>query len=155
MSKHRIAIKLQTPRTREEAADIMAMLKDTALTLQDAQTEMGQKIADIQRCYVPIVERLTREMNQLTGELQRWADANPNEFPGLRGKGAKSLEFLHGTIGYFGTEEFIDRAKIIKDRESIGTEKLASVGVKIEQAETFFAEPTLEQVQPRQVREAA
>lgn len=115
------------------------------------------------------IDSLGKDIEQKTGLLQQWAEASPEEFPA----GKKSIEFLHGRIGFrTGTPKLktlagwtwdkvkgvLDaafvRTKVEADKEAllgayargeVSDAVLRTVGISVVQEEAFFVEPKIEE----------
>ena len=56
------------------------------------------------------------------------------------------LEFLKQRLGarYVRIKEEIDKDRLLADRETLGKDKMASMGVEVVQDESFFVDPKRE-----------
>jgi phage host-nuclease inhibitor protein Gam len=81
-------------RTRaEELLGEIASLKVDDRTLK---TQMDRELTEVRDRYTGSIVTLEKQIEEKTVLLESWAAANPAEFP----KGRKSLELLHGVLGY-------------------------------------------------------
>ena len=99
-------------------------------------------------------------------DLESWARLHPEAFPA----GKRSLDMVHGTLGfretppamrlrkgvkeehviellrtngmsgYVRTVDEIDRSSLLADREAIGAEKLAALGLRVAHDDRFYVE---------------
>jgi phage host-nuclease inhibitor protein Gam len=178
MKSPRIKKQLSPTLTR---SDIDLLLSDLQLTCANEQRILALKneqIAKVEQSYALDLAALDTAKATLTGQIQRWAEANPAEF----GK-KKSIEtpcgkfgFRTGTpklsplnrkwtwasilaamksnpfwAGWVRIKEEVDKEKILADARpsELSTDLLATVGIRVTQDETFFIEPKLEQSEPR------
>jgi phage host-nuclease inhibitor protein Gam len=96
MSKNRIKKSLPTIASREEAE---ATLGEIALiTLQRAKcaAQMDNEITIVRSKYEANLAAYSDSLKEKTDSLCAWAEANPTAFP----KDRKSIQFVHGTIGF-------------------------------------------------------
>jgi phage host-nuclease inhibitor protein Gam len=179
MSKSRIKKPVEVIRTREEADRLLGDIASLKSKEQQITGEMNEAITALRRNYDAQLVTLGADLDEKTAIVKDWADANPAEF-GER----KSLALTHGEIGYrignpalktlagwtwdrvlerlrqggwmsqyLRIKQEVDKEKIIADRATLG-ESLASIGVRVVQAETFFIEPKIETPETR-LQEAA
>lgn len=69
-----------------------------ALTLEEraAKTAMDHELTAVRAKYEGALDTLQKQIGDKTALLESWAAANPGEFP----KNRKSIDLLHGTVGY-------------------------------------------------------
>jgi len=101
-AKHRNAI-----RTRAEAEAATGRAVELQRDLNALTIEMDAKIHEIRIPYEDRVDRLNRDLNDAVLELEAWAQENPGEFP----KDRKSIEFVHGKLGFRLGNHKIKRGK--------------------------------------------
>lgn len=157
--------------TRADAEEALGRLAEKSYQRELLNAELDLKLKAIREDYEGRISALTSEINQAFDALNIWADGHPNEF-GAR----KSLEMVHGSIGYRTgqprlkllrgwTWERVAQAvqqvlpkylrirteankdALLDDRDAIGTDRLADIGVSVVQDETFFVTPKQEAVQ--------
>lgn len=156
--------------TREDLEAAMGRYAKAAIERSQTALAMEQELALVRGRY----ERRMAEQDGLIegcfAALEAWAALHPEEFAerrtlelthgtlGLR-TGTPALKCVKGVkwehvlerikqsgLGHVYTRvaEDVDKAKLIADRETLGDERLRTFGVRIEQAERFFAEPRLD-----------
>jgi phage host-nuclease inhibitor protein Gam len=173
--KTRRKIQLPALRNRTDAEIAMSDLAQAITSQRKVVADRDAAVLAInERCAEPLAE-LDKRITALTENLAAWAEAHPEEFP----KGLKSLRLNAGTIGFrTGTPKLalLSRAwnweKVLQavqgmlpnfvrnkpevDKEAILGQRdelayiLPSVGLKVTQAESFFAEPDLTPMESRQ-----
>ena len=154
-------------------ADVEATVGELAmleLNREAMVNSMEQRLKMVREEYEVELARINGLIQEKFPSLQQWADTHPDEF-GKR----KSLELLHGTIGY-RTGQFqckplpgwtwdkviawllnkslgytvtkvnVDKEKLIADRETLTEQGLADRGVRVFQEEAFFLEPKRESI---------
>lgn len=167
-----------TDRTSAELAlqDLATLANAQRKIIADRDAEM-LKIGE--RC-APHLAKIENSINSLTQQLQRWAEANPSEFP----KDRKSIPMSAGTIGFrtgtpklallsrawswdkvlssiklsgffpsfIRTKEEVDKDAILGDYSDkiVADFELTALGLKVTQTESFFIEPNLTDTDPRQ-----
>ena len=152
--------------TREQAEAAMDALSLAVHRRDKLQAEMNLKLTAVRETYETELATLAETIKTETGRLRDWADADPTLFDKSR-----SLKLLHGTIGYrlgnwavklirgfkmeravalaktilgpayVRTKEELDKDSILAERARIPPAQLASCGLRLEQAEAFFATP--------------
>jgi phage host-nuclease inhibitor protein Gam len=96
MKKPRIKIKLPTVASRDEAEALVGEIQlITANQLRTSAT-MDAQLAHVRERYEGNLAAYAEALKTKTDALRAWAEANPDEFP----KGRKSIQFVHGTIGF-------------------------------------------------------
>jgi len=135
---------------------------------------MEEHILEVRDNYAPRLAYTAAKIGPLLKSAAAWAKKNPGEFRGL-----KSIEMTHGTVGYrtgqpklkllkgwtwekvlatlkplyVRTKREPDKEALLAARRDIGAEGFASVGLLVDQDETFFVEPKREPVQAVEVKE--
>lgn len=156
--------------SRQDAEKTVGLVSRTPAALNELRIQMDRKIADIREQYEGTLDRLQVDLERHVAALEAWASANPDEFPA----GRKSVEFVHGTIGFrtgqprlkpargstwdkvarkiegLGLARFlrrkveVDREAIIGARDTLTAAEMLAMGVSVVQDETFFVEPKAE-----------
>lgn len=152
--------------TREQAEAAMDALSVAAHRLARLEADMNLKLTAVREKYEEEMAGLAAAVKTETERLRAWADAHPEEFDSSR-----SVKLLHGVVGYrlgnwavklirgfkadravalvknvlgpayVRTKEEIDKELILADRAQIPTDALTSCGLRLEQAESFYATP--------------
>jgi phage host-nuclease inhibitor protein Gam len=158
-----------TLRSREQAEACVAQIAALTLDLDDLRLRMDARIKSVRDEYQDSIADCEAELEAELRLVEEWARANAAEFAAR-----KSLEFVHGVIGfrignptlrtvkgatwafvlerlaelrlfsYVRTKTEPDKEKLLADREKLGPDRLGEIGVRVEQAETFFVEPRRE-----------
>jgi phage host-nuclease inhibitor protein Gam len=157
--------------TRADAEEALGRLAEKSYRRDMLTAELDLKLKQIREGYEEQIAALTAEIDQAFDALNIWADGHPNEF-GTR----KSLDMVHGTLGYRTGQPRLkllrgwtwervaaavqqvlpkylrirteaNREAILDDRDVLGAERLADVGVQVCQDESFFVTPKQEAVQ--------
>lgn len=89
-------IKFVTPLTRNLAEEMLGDIATLTLELNDNKITMDREIAAVREKYESPIAKLGEQIDDKVAVLDAWAKANPEEFP----KNRKSIEFVHGVIGY-------------------------------------------------------
>jgi len=89
-------IKFTQPITRERAEALLGEVATLTLERNSLQTEMDVRITDVRTDYEGRMSELKTGIEEKVALLEAWAGANPDQFP----KDRKSLEFVHGKLGY-------------------------------------------------------
>lgn len=150
--------------TREEAEAAMRDLCITTHKLEGEQAAMNEALARVREKYEAEIQALKETSELLQAKINSWADKHPDEFAKK-----KSVEMVHGICGYrtsppalktvrgvtwakvvgllknafpsyVRTKDEVDKEALIANRNVIGTAALMTVGLRVEQAETFFIE---------------
>lgn len=82
--------------SRTRAEELLGEIATLKLEERDQKTAMDRGITSIKEQYEVSLVALGKQIEEKTAILESWAAANPGEFP----KGRKSIELLHGIIGY-------------------------------------------------------
>lgn len=153
--------------------------KNTA-TIKKKEAAMNEKIAQLQQKFSEEVNSMIEENGKLTGEIQAFCMANKQDFEkertmklatgelGYRNNPPKVMQLnrkysINTTIElvkkifkgeYLRVKEEIDKESILADYSSkeLNDTKLASVGLKIDQGETFFIKPNWEALVDQETR---
>ena len=153
-------------KTRDQAESAMDALSLAVHRRDKLQAEMNLRLTAVREKYEAELAELAETVTAETARLRDWADANPSLFDA-----ARSLKLLHGTIGYrlgnwavklirgfkmeravalaktilgpsfVRTKEELDKDSILAERARIPPAQLASCGLRLEQAEAFYATP--------------
>jgi len=176
-------IKLNTPTIKSRAAleDVLGQIR--SLTIARNQTQL-QLEAEKTRLDEKYGERITEDQKQieaLTESVRVWVEANDSEFGGLKSaefthatigwrtgqptlktltgwtwdRVLEKIKFLGGRwSGYIRQKEEINKQALINDRELLSPQDFRDVGLRINQEESFFIEPNIEELENRQTTEA-
>ncbi|MHC1762897.1 MAG: host-nuclease inhibitor Gam family protein [Verrucomicrobiia bacterium] len=177
--KNRIKLTRPAIKSRLDLEDIVRAIADLTLERNIQQTNLDQELTSIRAEYEATLTRLSQDLDEKVELVRAWAEANPDEFKGL-----KSLDLVHGVIGwrtgqptlktltgwtwdrvleklkaigwfsYVRSKEEVNKQQILAERETIAPENLRNIGVKVVQAEAFYVEPKLEELENRQTVEA-
>ena len=158
--------KLPKIKTREAAEASMDLLARATHRRDKLEAEMNLRLTKVRAGYEEDLAVLAETIKNETARLRDWADSDPT----LLGK-ARSIKLLHGTIGYrlgnwavklirgfkaeravalvksiigpgsVRTKEELDKELLLADRARYPAETLASCGLRLEQAESFYATP--------------
>lgn len=131
---------------------------------------MSKKIDDIRAAYDATFADIDTSLAAAEADIEAWAALHHAEFVPR-----KSLELLHGTIGYRTGQPALktikgvrwqdvmtllarhpayirtilepDKEAILADRDGLGETGLAALGLRVEQAERFYIDPKVEEAQ--------
>jgi phage host-nuclease inhibitor protein Gam len=156
--------------TRQQAEEAVGAAGRTQNALNGMRLEMDRKIGSIREQYEGTLDRLQVDLERTVASLEAWASANQDEFPA----GRKSIEFVHGTVGFrtgqpklktargstwdkvaakieaLGLDRYlrrkteVDREAIIAARDTLTAGEMLAMGVAVAQDETFYVEPKAE-----------
>lgn len=164
-------LKLSTPpiKTKEEMERLVGEIRELTIR-RDAQTlQRDQERAALDEKYESPLAEIGEQLDAKMVLAQDWAEHNPAEF-GTR----KSIDFINGQVGfrtgqpklvklsgwtwerileavvrvlpdYVRVKQEVDRERLIADRDTL-TPVLKEVGVKVDQDESFFVEPTRDEI---------
>ena len=161
----RIKISGTPLRTREEMDRLVGEIRALTIRRDELTLLHDGEIAAVDQRYEEPMALLKEQLDAKMLLAEDWAEHNPSEF-GVR----KSIEFVNGVIGfrtgqpklvklagwtwdrileavqrllpdYVRVKHEVDRERLIADRETIAP-LLREIGVKVEQDESFFVEPT-------------
>jgi phage host-nuclease inhibitor protein Gam len=157
-----------TPATREEMETLVGEIASLTITQDGLMVEMDRQIQAVRHEYETTLAQIRLSLDGKLEAARLWAVTNPEAF-GQK----KSLEMVHGTIGfrtgmpklkakrgitweivldllrkcrltdYIRSKEEVDKDRLIADRETLG-DKLAQVGVEVVQDEAFYLDPKRE-----------
>ena len=152
--------------TSEQAEGALAAYANAQNRIARLESEMNLKLTTIRERYADDLAVLAETAKTEAARLRDYADAHPELFDKSR-----SIKLLHGVIGYrlgnfavklirgfkvercialaktilgpsyIRTREDLDKDSILADREQLPPAKLASCGLRIEQAESFYITP--------------
>lgn len=153
-------------KTREDAESSMAALATATYRRDKLEASMNLQITAVREKFEDELAALADEIKTEEKRLRDWSDANPALFGS-----ARSLKLTHGTIGYrlgnwavklirgfkseravalvkatigpayVRTKEELDKELILADRAKLPAPTLAGCGLRLEQAEAFYATP--------------
>jgi phage host-nuclease inhibitor protein Gam len=153
-------------KTREDLERCLGEYSRLTIERDALAAEMDERIRQVRASYEERLSDLVADTETEFEMAADWAARNPEAF-GAR----KSLDLTHGTLGYrtgmpqlktrkgvtwssvlmllttlrrtdwIRTKCEPDREKLLADRERLGPEWLAEIGVEVRQDETFFVEP--------------
>ena len=159
-------MKPQKIKSREAAEDSMAALAMATYRRDKVEATMNLQLTAVREKFEAELATLADEIKTETKRLRDWADSNP----GLFGP-ARSIKLTHGTLGYrlgnwavklirgfkadraialaknvlgpayVRTKEELDKELILADRGKLSPDTLAGCGIRLEQAEAFYATP--------------
>lgn len=159
----RVKVPVQPPpATREEMERLVGDICALVIFRDQTVALMNQRLMEIRAEYEVQLADAAKNLNQMLARAKAWADAHPEEF-GPR----KSIEMTHGTVGfrtgqptlkplkgwtwakilpllkecYIRTRREPDKEALLAARRDIGAAGFREVGLRIDQAETFFVEP--------------
>lgn len=164
-------IKITAPpiKTREEMDRLVGEIRELTIKRDALIVQHDGERAAVDRLYEEPLAVLADLLDSKMLLAQNWAENNPAEF-GAR----KSIEFVNGVVGfrtgqpklvklagwtwdrilaavqrvlpdYVRVKQEVDRERIIADREIVAL-LMKEIGVKIEQDEAFFVEPTRQEI---------
>lgn len=82
--------------TRAQAEQVLGDFALITLERNEQRIEMDRSLTAIREQYEVSITALQKQLEEKAALLNAWLDANPDELP----KGRKSLELLHGVVGY-------------------------------------------------------
>ena len=159
--------------TREQVAELVGQYAAIAIERQAKATQMDRELQAVRDRYEPEIERANNFLMGLHGQIQSWAEAHRDEFGRRKSmeflNGAcgwrtgthklktlakwtwdrvlEKIKTLPAMKDYVRVKEEVNREAIIADRDHVGAEMLAAIGVKVVQDETFFVEPKLTEIE--------
>lgn len=167
---------IETPQTREAAEALVREISALTASRNGQLAELDQAIAKLREGYEATITQANELIETKTHAVMAWADANPAAFAGLKsleflsgvigwrtGKHTlktlpgwtwdRVLEKLCGNAGwraqYVRVQEEVNKQSLLDNRDTIGAETLAKMGVKVVQAESFFVDPKIESPENR------
>jgi phage host-nuclease inhibitor protein Gam len=167
MTTNRIRLTKPVVATRADAERILGDIAASTASLNAAKARLDQRLTAIRQEHEGTIDELAKRIEALSGLLQQWAEASPEEFAGK-----KSIDFIHGRLGFrTGTPKLktlsgwtwervlgvvapvFVRIKREVDKEALlanyaqGTSSdadLRTIGVRVVQDESFFVDPKVE-----------
>ena len=152
--------------TREQAEAAMDALAIASHRRDKLEAEMNLRLTAVREKYETEMAELAVSIKTETERLHAWADSHPEAFDSSR-----SVKLLHGVVGYrlgnwavklirgfkleravalvksvlgpayVRTGDELDKELVLADRAHIPPEALTSCGLRLEQAEAFYATP--------------
>ncbi len=177
--KNATRIKQTTTISRDEMETALGELVGSTLNKQRLVNTMDGMISTIRQQFQSNIDECDEAIQEMTKIVKSWALTHPEEFAKR-----KSLDFVQATIGFrTGTPKLkalpgwnwdmilgavdkhepsfvrviteVDKEALIQQREILGAEKLAKLGIKVVQEESFFIAPKLTQVDTRATAETS
>jgi phage host-nuclease inhibitor protein Gam len=174
--KHRIKLETSQITTRAEMEALIGQICECQLEHNELTTELDLQITSLRKEYEGDLDKLACEIQARTELAKAWADAHPEEFPdkkksidfvhatiGFRTGTPKVIQKKSYTVKkvlellakftwskkYIRLEPSIDKESILADRKTLTEDQLKSVGLKIDQAETFYIDLKATQTETR------
>lgn len=168
--------------SRASAEQVLGDFAVLTLERNEQRLEMDRQLTVIREQYEVSITALQKQIEEKAALLNAWLDSNPDELP----KGRKSLEMMHGQIGFrtgtpklktilrktwsqvldtikaFGLTQYLrvkeepNKEALIADITSGALDEADAkkLGVRVDQEESFFVEPKLEDLRARNVNVA-
>ncbi len=92
---NRIKLKPKPPESREEMETLVGQIAGLKIQEHFLKVRMDEELKRVRAGYEEGLAQNLSAMEPLVARALAWAEAHPAEF-----KGAKSLEMLHGTVGW-------------------------------------------------------
>jgi phage host-nuclease inhibitor protein Gam len=172
MSKNRIRITAPAIKTRAEMEHLIGEIAKLTLQRNALTLEMDRQMSEIRSRFEADLGPVQKTLEEKTAVAQDWAESNPSEFGKLKsiefvhgqvgfrtGKPTvktlsgwtwdRVLEALRGLAwakSLIRTEETVNKQGILDQRESLTSEELRQIGVRIVQDESFYIEPKLQEL---------
>ncbi len=175
----RSKIKSSTITSRVGMETVVGEIAMMTLNKISLTTRMDEEISAIRSKYESAIALIDQSIGEQTEDAHVWSLLNPSEFGDK-----KSIEFVQGVAGFRTgqpklkmlpgwTSEMVllavdklqpgfmrittevDKQAIIAQRENLGAENLAKLGLKVVQDESFYIDPTLTEVETRSVSETS
>ena len=155
--------KTTTIKSREELESVMGEYAVQVLERDRLLVQLEQNIAEIRAAYEQPLAACVEVGNGLFEDMQAWATLNPDAF-----KARKSLELLHGTLGFRSGTPAVRQVSGVKAEHSIellmgsdwvrvkhelnkeqiladvangrDEQDLRAFGLRVERAETFYTD---------------
>lgn len=150
---------------RDSAETAMGALAHASHQRDKLVAQMNLKLTAVREQFEPSIATLTEEVSRQSDLLRAFADQHPDLFARSR-----SFKLVHGIIGYrignfalktvkgitwtralnlikdrlpvyVRTKQEVDKEAILADRARLTPNDLQRVGLRVEQAEAFYAEP--------------
>jgi phage host-nuclease inhibitor protein Gam len=155
--------------TRDELERVMGQLAQHTIARSIYADTMDKRLTEVRAQFEERLGELDETIESLFADLNAWAVLHPDEFAAK-----KSLDLTHGVLGFRTTPPALKPAKgvkwdhvldmlkcrglqdyvrqteevnkelLLQDRETLGAEKLARLGLEVRQDEKFYAEPKIE-----------
>lgn len=155
--------------TRDELERAMGKLSRHTIARAIYAHTMDERLNEVRAQFEGRLGELDEAIEASVEDLNAWAVLHPEEFAKQ-----KSMTLTHGTLGfrttppalktargvkwahvldmlklrgladYIRKTEEVNKELLLQDRETLGADKLARVGLEIHQDEKFYAEPKLE-----------
>ena len=137
MRKSKTTTKRTSVGNREELEGVFGRYAETVIETAALKAELEESIRKVRAGYEAAFARLDETAAALLADVEAWAAGHPEEF-----KDRKSLELLHGTIGFRTSTPRVAIPRGTDEDELAAT--LADEGldcyVRVRQSERFFAE---------------
>ncbi|HWD21066.1 MAG TPA: host-nuclease inhibitor Gam family protein [Verrucomicrobiae bacterium] len=176
MNKNRCKIPAATIRTRAEMETLAGEIADLKNRQRACCAEMDAGLAEIRSHYATMLNGLEQEIAARMAQARAWAESNPAEFgaakslvltqavvgyrtgqPQLKTLPSwtwdtvlQQLKNLPWSAGLVRTREEINKQQILAERAQLGAARLRDMGLRIAQEESFYVEPKLTRVPPRE-----
>jgi phage host-nuclease inhibitor protein Gam len=82
--------------TREDAERHVGIAAGLQNQVNDLKVKMDNELLSVRKRYEGLVDTRSQELDRIVLSLESWANRNPQEFTA----GRKSIEFVHGVIGF-------------------------------------------------------
>jgi phage host-nuclease inhibitor protein Gam len=171
-------VKLSGPsiQTREQMEACVGDICRLTIFMDQTKALMDQRLTEIRSEYEEQLAGADEKINQLMALARDWAESHQEAF-GPR----KSIDMMHGTVGfrtgqptlktatgwtwarvlevlspcYIRTKQEPAKENILADRDILGADGLRKFGLRVDQSESFFVEPTRDQLSPAAISEPA
>ncbi len=174
MSKTRIKVSAPSIKSRSQADDVLGRIRELTIHRNQTQLLLEKRRKELDDEYGALITADAVEIESLSESVRVWAEANPSEF-GAK----KSLETSHAVIGwrsgmptlkamsgwtwdrvleklkrlgrveFIRTKEEVNKQGLLDQRETLGTDGLRELGLRVVQDEPFFIEPKMEETENR------
>lgn len=94
------------PETREQAEEAVRVITTLKIRERKLKSEMDAKLTEVKRRYETDLAGLAEQITTAVESIHAWAERHPEDFGGR-----KSLQMLHGVIGWRTTPPAIKPAK--------------------------------------------
>lgn len=158
-----------TIKTRDELEHVMGELSCTTILRGQVALSMEEQLNQVRQEYESRLGDLDAALETLLDDLNAWAVLHPEEFAkqksialthGVIGfrttppalKTQKGVKWQHvidmlkikGMLAYVRQSEEVNKEGLLADRDHIGADNLARLGLEVKQDEKFYAEPKME-----------
>lgn len=168
MTSHRIKLTKPVISTRSEAERVLGDIAASTAALNAAKARLDERLTTIRQEHEGTIDQLAKRIEALSGLLQQWAEGSPEEF-----SGKKSIDFIHGTIGFrtgmpklktlagwtwdkvlgalhslhVRVKREVDKEALLAAyaRGELTDADLRAAGMRVVQDESFYVEPKLEE----------